>query len=259
MAANSKWKDVYEWFMVILVLVVVGMLFVEFRVELNPIMQRRFDIADTGILLIFATDYFVRFFYAPKKKAFIKNNIPDLVAIIPFSSLFRMARLARLTRLIRLARSLRLMRAVLWMTRFKDRFRVFIRTNGMIYVVVITVAINVFGAIGIHLLEDMSIADSFWWAFVTTTTVGYGDISPETGAGKLLAAVLMLIGIGFIGMLTGTIATYFLGEGSKEKRSYKHQAINNIKEQIDNLDKLTDEDIDSMAAVLKSIQKQTRE
>lgn len=47
---------------------------------------------------------------------------------------------------------------------------------------------------------------------VTTTTVGYGDVSPSTGLGRLVAAVLMVVGIGTIGMITGSIATYFIGD-----------------------------------------------
>ncbi len=190
---------------------------------------------------------------AADKKKFIKKNIPDLIAIIPFSSLFRVARLARLTRLIRLSKTMRLFRAGVWLVRFKDKFKVFIKTNGMIYVVTITVCINLFGAVGIYFLEDMTLVDSFWWAFVTITTVGYGDISPVTNMGKLLAAVLMLVGIGFIGMLTGTIATFFISEDRKEPQSYRDVTIENIKLRINELEKLSDEDIDSMAAVLKSL------
>ncbi|SFH55617.1 voltage-gated potassium channel [Tindallia magadiensis] len=253
MAVKSKWKDIYEWFMMILVLLVLVLLFVEFRIELTPDTERRLQCIDTGILIIFVIDYFVRLLLADSKKMFIKGNIPDLIAIIPVSSLFRVVRLVRLTRLIRLARTMRLVRVVVWLTRFKDRFADFIRTNGMIYVVAITVAINLFGAIGIYFLENMDLVNAFWWSFVTITTVGYGDISPATTGGKLLAAVLMLVGIGFIGMLTGTIATYFLGEGSNKKESYKQQTINSIKEQIDNIDNLTHEDVENIISVLRAL------
>ena len=132
MITKEKWLIIYEWLMIILVLAVVGMLIVESRVYLSPGAAAIFNRLDNGILLIFAADYFTRLYLADKKKTFIRTNIPDLIAIIPFSSLFRLARLARLTRLIRLARTVRLVRVAVWLSRFKDKFSVFIRTNGMI-------------------------------------------------------------------------------------------------------------------------------
>ena len=51
-----------------------------------------------------------------------------------------------------------------------------------------------------------------WWSIVTSTTVGYGDISPHTLVGKFAAVLLMLIGVGFIGILTSTITSYFAQE-----------------------------------------------
>ena len=49
-----------------------------------------------------------------------------------------------------------------------------------------------------------------YWAITTMTTVGYGDLSPQTGGGKGLAAVVMLVGIGFVAILTGAVAERFL-------------------------------------------------
>ena len=256
MTSKKRLADVYEWCMVILVFIVVIMLLIEYRVDLSPRAAIIFQRIDTSILVIFALDYFARLFIASEKKTFIRSNIPDLIAIIPFSSLFRLARLARLTRLIRLARTMRLMRVAVWLSRFKNKFSVFIRTNGLIYMIFITMAVTVAGAIGIYLLEDMSLVDSIWWSFVTITTVGYGDISPSTNGGKLLAGVLMLVGIGFLGMVTGTIATYFLGGEKRENASYRDSAIESIKLKIDDLDNLSDEDINQMATVLKSLRKE---
>ncbi len=55
-----------------------------------------------------------------------------------------------------------------------------------------------------------------WWAIVTSTTVGYGDISPHTLVGKFAAVLLMLIGVGFIGILTSTITSYFAKEDTSK-------------------------------------------
>jgi voltage-gated potassium channel len=53
---------------------------------------------------------------------------------------------------------------------------------------------------------QVSLADSVWWAIVTSTTVGYGDISPATLGGRITGVLLMVLGIGFLGILTATIA-----------------------------------------------------
>ena len=53
--------------------------------------------------------------------------------------------------------------------------------------------------------------DGLWWAATTVTTVGYGDRFPTTPLGRLIAVVLMLVGIALLGVITATIATWFVG------------------------------------------------
>lgn len=58
-----------------------------------------------------------------------------------------------------------------------------------------------------------SYSDALWWAVVTSTTVGYGDLSPETPVARGVAVVVMLFGIGTVGLLTASIANYFNRRG----------------------------------------------
>lgn len=58
--------------------------------------------------------------------------------------------------------------------------------------------------------QSVSYADSLWWAVTTMTTVGYGDFAPKTGLGRFVAVAVMMIGIGFIALLTGAVAERFL-------------------------------------------------
>jgi len=65
--------------------------------------------------------------------------------------------------------------------------------------------------------QDMkTYLDSLWWCMLTITTVGYGDVFPVTGAGKVVAGITMIFGIGFLGMFTATIATLLIDNLLKE-------------------------------------------
>jgi voltage-gated potassium channel len=65
--------------------------------------------------------------------------------------------------------------------------------------------------------------DGVWWAVVTVTTVGYGDIVPHSVSGRLVAMLLMVAGIGFISVLTATIASFFVKEERQEERAESHE------------------------------------
>jgi voltage-gated potassium channel len=66
--------------------------------------------------------------------------------------------------------------------------------------------------------QDLSAWDGVWWAIVTVTTVGYGDTFPHTDAGRIIAIVVMFVGIGFIAVLTAAAAERFL-RVQREERS----------------------------------------
>lgn len=219
-AKNKSFAIVYEVIMALLALLAVSISFLDFTGRISIATSGVFYGIDLMILIIFAADYFIRLFNSKDKKQFLLSNFFDLLAIIPFNSFFRVFRFARLLKLTRLLRLMRIVSIVVLFKRLITRVDGFVRTNGLIYIIYLTVITMVLGSIGIYYFElgktVESFGDAFWWSFVTATTVGYGDISPVTAAGRIIAAILMLTGIGFIGMLTGTIATFFI---SKKKTS----------------------------------------
>lgn len=164
-----------------------------------------FNTANLVVWGIFVADYGVRVTLSTDRRTFVRRNIPDLVAILPLD-FFRVARLARLARLVRLFRA----GTILW--RASRDLRGVVGTNGLGYVLAVTVGVVLLGGVVIRAVEPAmgSLGDGLWWSLVTATTVGYGDLSPSTVAGRLTAGVLMVVGIGTIGMVTGSIATYFI-------------------------------------------------
>jgi len=75
--------------------------------------------------------------------------------------------------------------------------------------VYLTIAI-ITATIGFSRLENRSLAESFYWAIVTLTTVGYGDITPVTFAGRIFSLIIMFLGIGTLAIFAGMFATYLI-------------------------------------------------
>lgn len=245
---------IYEIAMALLALIVVLMLTIDLSCNLPQSISSTFNIVDNSILVIFAIDYFVRFFFAENKKIFFKNNIIDLISIVPFNYAFQATRLLRLSKLIRLTKFIKLLKAfrsVALLLKFKKHIDRFIKTNNFHYVILITLITLLVGTLGIHFTEGITFGNALWWSFVTITTVGYGDISPITPIGRIIASILMLVGIGFLSMLTGTISTFFLSKNSST--GYKCQTIEDIKAKLDNFDELSTEDINDIYKVLKAL------
>lgn len=205
-------KRIYLPAIAILAVVSIVFVFLDFGnvISLNA---EPWYLADHIILLIFMVDYIVRFIRSENKKKFFVENIFDLIAILPFNdvlSIFRFARLFRIARIAALTKTFRIFRAFGFMGVLKKRAHKFLYTNGFIYVLCTTGILIVCASFAISILEHKSFGDAIWWSIVTTTTVGYGDISPVTTAGRVIAIILMIFGVGLIGMLTGTITTFFV-------------------------------------------------
>lgn len=174
---------------------------------------------DIIIWLIFVVDYTVRFILAKDRKYFIKENIFDLIAILPFSSAMRIFRSFKMLKLLKIVKMLKVLRFTAVLGRAYKNFSAFFNTNGFKYVLFFSIFIVLTGGTLISYVENRSFSDGIWWAFVTTTTVGYGDISPATDIGRIIACVLMLVGIGLIGSLTSTITSFFMNKPTNQVAS----------------------------------------
>lgn len=195
---------------------------------------------DKLIWVVFVIDYITRLILSEKKWSYIKSHPFELIAIIPFDSIFRAARFVRIFRVIRLLG--------IGSRFFKPVYNV-LQTNGLDKLLIITMIMLFVIPIPVILVEPEinTFPDALWWAIVTTTTVGYGDISPTTGIGRFLAVVLMLVGIGIIGTFTSAITSYF----SRENELSHDKEVLQIIQKIEDVDNITKEDAELIQLYLK--------
>jgi voltage-gated potassium channel len=226
-------RVLYDSLMIGLALLVVGLLFVE-----DAGWAR---IANLAVWAVFVADYFIRLGLSTDRRAFVRANVVELLAILPADQ-FRVLRLLRL---------LRLVRAVSVLTRVMRDLRGIRETNGLGWVLLVAGGVISASAVAVRFLEPTitTWSDAFWWATVTATTVGYGDISPETSAARVVAVVLMLVGIGTIGMLTASIATYFLGGGPKPSSPH----IQHLQDLLNRWDELSQADREAAVELLRLV------
>jgi voltage-gated potassium channel len=181
-----------------------------------------------GFTILFTVEYFLRLWCSPKPARYARSffGVVDLMAILPtYVSLIlpggqallsvRALRLLRVFRILKLAHhvseSRLLMRAL---KQSRDKITVFVAT--------ILALVVILGSM-MYLIEGgangfTSIPRAVYWAIVTLTTVGYGDIAPQTNLGQALAAVVMIMGYAIIAVPTGII-TVELGAVTRQART----------------------------------------
>lgn len=150
------------------------------------------------IWAVFVIDYVVRLLLASDRRAFVRKNIPDLLAaLLPVFRPFRLLRELRHIKVFK-GTSGRAIRARL--TAYSASFVAL-----WVYTIAISEVYVERGAPGATIV---SLGDALYWAVVTMATVGYGDMVPVTTAGRVLAVMLMISGVAIVGITTATIVSY---------------------------------------------------
>ncbi|MFC6275119.1 potassium channel family protein [Levilactobacillus tangyuanensis] len=206
---------------------------------------------NNGLLIAFALDYLWRLIHAHDRKIFLIQSTFDLLGIIPMHPVFAFFRLGRLVRLIRFHHLFWKMRIAGKWTRIYHRF---IYKTGFIYLFSISVAIIVLSAFLFSISEKQTLGNSLWWAITTATTVGYGDETPHTAFGKIVASFLMVGGIGFIGLLTSTITGFITKRAAQSSAAEESQEKDELPILMAKIDTLTGK-VDDLQTKLDALEK----
>ena len=179
--------------------------------------------------IIFTLEYFARLWTVPHKRKYVFSffGIIDLLSILPtyLAIFFGGAQSLMVIRSLRLLRIFRVFKLSRYIGESQYLIRAMRSSQHKIIVFLLTVltSVMIFGTL-MYLVEGpahgfTSIPKSIYWAIVTMTTVGYGDIAPQTAIGQTLASIIMIMGYGIIAVPTGIVSAEMVQMKSREKIS----------------------------------------
>lgn len=218
--ADTRAGRIFDLSLIILILVSIFLVIID---SIEPVHDKYYyelRIAEWIITIIFTVEYILRIYtvYKPVKYVLSFYGLIDLIAILPGYIIFifsagqnllviRAIRLLRIFRILKLSQYTSAGR-LLALALYRSREKIFM------FLMVILALVIIFGTI-MYLVEGRengftSIPVGIYWTIVTITTVGFGDITPVTGFGRLIASIIMVLGYAIIAVPTGIVTSEFL-------------------------------------------------
>lgn len=197
--------------------------------------------------IVFTAEYVLRLYCSPKPKDYALSffGIIDLVATLPFymTWIFTSARYLLILRVFRLIRVFRVFKLFNFLREGNLLLRSIILSSRKIFVFFLFVVIMVIslGTIMYMIEGDIpgtqftNIPKSIYWAIVTMTTVGYGDVTPVTGLGRFLSSIVMLLGYTIMAVPTGIVSVSMMNVRDAEKNEVTQEEIDQEEEENERL------------------------
>lgn len=206
----------WEVFVLGVALLSIGNLFLAIPVR-NPDLEQVITVMDTMLILIFAIDFARRLKVAGNDRAYLTKGGGwlDAISIIP---------MLRITRILRIVRVVRVMGRMGGPAPALRAFFANKASGGLLLVFLVAILVMEFGSLAILWAErsdpDANITtagDALWYLVVTMSTVGYGDRYPVSDVGRLIGSLIIIVGVGVFGTLTGFLANAFLTPSAGEQ------------------------------------------
>ena len=224
-SGNNNLHNLYDGVMIVTIILSL----IPLVVKGGMLLFRKLDIV---CAIIFAIDYFLRLITADYKygeksvKSFIRYPfsfyaIADLLSILPtFIALNQGLKLLRILRMVKAMRMFRIIKAVRYSKNLKILTNVFKNSKeSLLAVFVFAIGYILVSALIVFNVEPQtfdSFFDAVYWATVSLTTIGYGDIYPVTFAGKIVTMVSSLLGIAIVALPAGIITAGYMKEIDKK-------------------------------------------
>ena len=180
-----------------------------FVVEIDSNTQNLLDIVQWVSWIAFTIDLLIGFISADKKLKFLIHHPLEVVTVLlPFLRPLRLLRVISFGSLV--------IQKVAVGRQFAITLKVFLASILLAYIGAVQITITERGVEGSNI---KNFGDGLWWAITTVTTVGYGDRFPTTSSGRVLAVGLMLVGISLMGVITASVAAWFVKMSQDDSRA----------------------------------------
>ena len=171
-----------------------------FVTEISNSTQNKLEIVQWLTWAIFALDLIIGLWTASDRKKYLKSHPLEILSVaLPFLRPLRLLRVISLGALV--------IQKVAVGKHLAITIKVFLFSILIAYIAAVQITITERGVEGSNI---KSFGDGLWWAITTVTTVGYGDHFPTTTIGRFLAVGLMLVGISLMGVITASVAAWFV-------------------------------------------------
>ena len=176
-----------------------------------PLWANQLVLAMNGAIWVaFALEYLWLLRLAPDRTHYVRTHVLDLVIV--------------LLPMLRPLRALRVLRLLAVAARSWQQVFSVLRHRGLGKIISSVAALMIVGGLITFALEPetfTTVGDAVWWVLVTSTTVGYGDFAPVGAAARLVAVIVMVLGIGLVGVVTANIVDFMMTDPEGQAASPK--------------------------------------
>jgi len=236
--SNTKEGRLFDVILLILIIMSVAVVMLDSVPAYRLNYQTYFLTLEWFFTIIFSIEYIVRIVISRKPTIYIRSfyGIIDLVSVLPTYFIFLFPGSQYLV-VIRILRMLRIFR-VLKLTRFMKASHVLVislkqsRFKIIVFFEVLITTVIIMGSL-MYIIEGpengfTSIPTSIYWAIITLTTVGFGDITPNTPLGQFFASFIMILGYSIIAVPTGIISAEIVKAGNQSEKTVKCKVCHSI-------------------------------
>ena len=227
---------------------------------------------DTAICIMLIIEFATRLMDSDNKKRFFLKNWTELIAAIPFDLI--MLPLTLNNAGLRLFKVLKFIKVIALFSQFFETIDIFLKKTHLDEIFGVTLLVVLASTLGLYLFDPSitNLFDSLWFVLSTMTTVGYGDIMPQSGIGRIIGLIILIVGVLIFSTVTGAMASYFARkvlmnedfnitenddniELLKDDLRFNKKNLNEVHSKVDRIDS----DVDSLKKELIEIKEELKE